>query len=140
MLSLQAEKPEILSSLRKLQISDLEKAERILEMVGIETVAYLRSLTNEIRPPAKPGGNTRRAHPGHWADVTGQLALSYAWEVVRVSDVEVRLVLSNSAEHAIWLELREGFFVLTGVTESDGPVEQALRRIIPQIAPGWTLA
>ncbi len=111
-------------------------AERILETVGAETVAYLRSLTEEMRPPARKNGPERPAHPGHWADRTGQLALSYAFDVVPTAN-GARLTLSNSAEYAVYLERRNGFYILSGVTDPGGPVETQLRAAVAAIEPTW---
>jgi hypothetical protein len=124
-------------SVAALEEDALRKLELILEAVGASTIAYLRSLTSEMRPPARGKDEYRRAHPGHWADVTGQLANSYSYEVERRGDDEVVLILRNDAEHAIYLEAREGFFVLSGVADPGGPVEQAIRRVVPIVAPGW---
>jgi hypothetical protein len=136
--------------------------EDVAEAVGALTIAYLRSLTNEMRPPigaqrrmgllglgrgqqgpreaieymSRGKGGPRPAHPGHWADVTGQLALSYSYEVRRTFG-GIELVLKNNAEYAMALEAHDGYFVLTGVTEPGGPAEQALRRAVAEIAPGW---
>ncbi len=116
-----------------------EKIRNLLESVGSEVIAYLRSLTGETRPPARSGGVDRKAHPGGWADVTGMLANSYGFEVLQQNGGWV-LRLFNTAEYAAELEAREGFFVLSGVAEAGGPVEQAIRRVIPIVAPGWTVA
>lgn len=139
MLRLSVSQPDWQQAIRELAISAEEKAKKVLESVGIETVSYLRSLTDEMRPPAKRGEGERQAHPGHWADVTGQLALSYAWDVQGLPGYGARLTLSNSAEYAVYLEARDGFFVLSGVTDPGGPVEQALRQAIAAIAPEWEL-
>lgn len=137
MLSLQAEKPDFGPALAALKVSTKEKSRLLLQAIGIEVIAYLRSLTAELRSPASGRSNMRQAHPGHWADITGQLAGSYSWQVVDMG-LGVALVLRNTAEYAIWLELREGFFVLRGVTEPGGPVQQAIDKVLPQIAPGWS--
>jgi hypothetical protein len=141
-LHLSAVTPEVLEPLLKLQMDEKQKLILILQMVGMQTIAYLRSLTSEMRPPGrKPSGiktGVRRAHPGHWADLSGQLANAYSWEVIDRGN-EVVLVLRNSAEYAMWLELRDGFFVLSGVTEPGGPVMKALEVIVPQVAPGWSV-
>ncbi len=112
----------------------------ILDKIGIETIAFLRSHTSETRPPArKPGGKmtgTRPAHPGGWADVTGDLARAYSYDVSTNSDGVV-LTLRNTMEYAIYLEARDGYFVLSGVTEAGGPVVRALRDVVHEIAPGW---
>lgn len=56
-----------------------------LDAAGFEEVDWLRSHTAEMRPPAvKPNGDLtgpRPAHPGGWADITGQLANSYGHRV-----------------------------------------------------------
>lgn len=158
------------------------KLTETLRAVGIETIAYLRSLIDppEFRPglarsrktgalyqPAvvqRRGGirettgrildhfqgpmplvqhrvsveGSRRAHPGHWADRSGQLALSYASEVVEDGD-SIILVLSNSAEYAVYVEAHDGFFVLSGVLEDGGPVEQAFRAVAARLAPDWEI-
>lgn len=137
-LKLSVMKADTRRAIAALELDAEQKIELILEQIGIETIAYLRSLTNEIRPPASGRSNTRRAHPGHWADVTGQLALGYSYEVERRGG-EVVLILRNTAEHAVYLEAKEGFFVLSGVTEPNGPIEQALQRVVPIVAPGWVV-
>jgi hypothetical protein len=114
----------------------LDAAPVILDAVGAETVAFLRSLTSEMQPPAKPGEPARAAHPGGWADITGQLANAYAWDVSTDGD-GVRLVLSNNMEYAAALDAKDGYFVLSGVTEPGGPVEAALRRVVAMVAPDW---
>lgn len=133
-----AAEPDVVSAIEALQADATDKIEVILQLVGAQTIAYLRSLTEEIRPPAFRGGPMRRAHPGHWADVTGELAREYSWEVERPGD-DVVLVLRNDSGHAVWVEIREGFFVLSGVAEPGGPVEAALKAVIPRVAPGWVV-
>lgn len=59
----------------------LVKVAQMLELTGIETVAFLRSLTGNMQPPRNKGEGPRRAHPGGWADVTGNLANAYSFEV-----------------------------------------------------------
>lgn len=156
------------------KVLDLQTAAvEILKTVGAETVAYLRSVTDEMRPPigahlnataAVEGGYyaleeggfvraqgpkraiaarmtlgsgvPRPAHPGHWADITGHLALSYAFSVVPTWN-GARLTLSNSAEYAVYLERRNGFYVLSGVTDPGGPVETQLRAAVAVIDPTW---
>jgi hypothetical protein len=139
MLRLSIQHGDYVRRIAAVQMDTVEKITLVLEQVGIETIAYLRSLTNEIRPPVKEGDAERRAHPGHWADRSGQLAGAYSWEIERRGRTEMALIFRNTAEHAMWLEVKEGFFVLHGVTEPGGPVQQALKKVIPQIAPGWTV-
>jgi hypothetical protein len=170
-LTLSCSRPDFAQVFARIRGDTQAKLERVLTQVGVETVTYLRSLTEEMRPPVgarqrtradgtesstlgrrqrrgrlrKDGTRGRRtgaretgrqAHPGHWADVTGQLALAYAWTVTRVGSGVV-LVLSNSAEYAAALEARDGYFVLSGVADPGGPVDLALRAAIARVAPDW---
>lgn len=116
------------------------KIYRLLEAIGIKTVAYLRSFTGQTRPPIRGGNAPRPAHPGGWADVSGQLAASYGYIVARTSLTGGwRLVLMNGAEYAAALEARDAFYVLSGVTDRGGPVETALREAVQEVAPDWVV-
>jgi hypothetical protein len=106
----------------------------ILEEVGKQVVAYLQSETAELRPPAETGGAWRHAHPGHWADDTGELARGYTYQVV-LSGFEYQLIFRNNTPYAVYVEMHEGFFVLTGIQEPGGPIDQAFDRVVPIIAP-----
>lgn len=57
---------------------DDEHIERALRGAGREIIEFCTRLTNELRPPVKKGEGPRRAHEGHWSDVTGILASSFA--------------------------------------------------------------
>jgi hypothetical protein len=96
-----------------------EKIRLVMEAVGTETVAYLKGLTQEQRG---------------WATITGELAAGYAFEVTQV-DGGARLTLRNDVDYAIYLEAKHGFFVLSGVLDPGGPVEQALVEVCARIAP-----
>jgi hypothetical protein len=108
----------------------------VLEYIGTQTIAFLRSYTSKTRPPIRQGDPPRRRHPGEWADRSGQLAASYGWEVERLPQGWV-LHLTNTAEYAVALEQRDGYYVLSGVADRGGPVEAALRRAIAIVAPDW---
>lgn len=143
MLTLSINQPAFQAQVRELLERQLLAAEEIavniLTQVGIETVAYLRSLTDEMNPPwPSRKGPERPAHPGHWSDRTGQLAAGYDAAVEKIPG-GARLTLSNFAEYAVYLEARNGYFVLSGVTDPGGPVEEQLRRAVAAIAPGWTV-
>jgi len=58
-----------------------ENAINALDAAGFQYVDFLQSLTLEMRPPVKKGEGPRRAHPGHWADITRNLANSYVHDV-----------------------------------------------------------
>lgn len=105
----------------------VERGRLLLEAAGAETISYLRSLTAEMQPPVRRSEGPRAAHPGHWADITGDLARGYGYAVEK--DAEgATLRLWNGVEYAAALEAKDGYFVLRGVTESGGPLEGALRR------------
>lgn len=137
-LSLSVDRDAIAREIAALHVDTTEKIRLVLEAIGVETIAYLRSLTAELRPPVHRGGPNRHAHPGHWADVTGNLANAYGYAVHVVADGAV-LVLRNTMEYAAALEAKEGYFVLKGVTERDGPIDRALRHALKTIAPDWEL-
>lgn len=103
-----------------------QKAVYAAHVVGSETIAFLRSLTDEMRPPARAGEGPRRAHPGHWADIRGTLSASYSYKV-EATEFGARLTLINTAEYAVYVDLREGFYVLRGVGDVGGPIERILR-------------
>lgn len=120
--------------LEQVKGSTMQKAVRISQVVGIETVMYLRSLTDVMRPPVRKGEGPRQAHPGGWADVTGNLANAYGAEVQSFGD-EVVLLLTNTMEYAAYLEARDAYYVLEGVAADGGPVQQLMERIVARVAP-----
>jgi hypothetical protein len=56
---------------------------RGLEAAGWKIIGYLRSLTSKQQPPIKAGEGWRAAHPGGWADRTGNLNISQRFRVNR---------------------------------------------------------
>jgi hypothetical protein len=125
---------------------DAQNAVRVLNLVGKRTVEYLQSEIGVDAPPAhtsrakwdrrKAG---RPAHPGGWADRSGRLSDGYGYRIV-ITPAGPGLELYNDAAHAHLVEAMDGFFVLTGVTESGGPVDRALRLAIREVAPHWKIA
>lgn len=107
-----------------------KKIPEVLHRVGERTIEILRSFTGE------KNDRGRRMHPGKWADRTGNLSRSYAYEVSR-SGTTWRLTLLNTAPHAHLVEGLGGFFVVRGVADPGGPVSQALRQAVRELAPGW---
>lgn len=134
----------------------------ILDLVGLRTISFLRSLTDKMQPPVgrktyrtkkgvrkrygvegnrkyRPGqGIPRRAHPGGWADITGDLAAGYEYRV-EVGKEGATLVLANPVEYAASLEARDGYFVLSGAADPGGPVEQEIKRLVKKLAPEWEI-
>lgn len=158
--SLQVEEESFREEFASLEMEATTKLLLLLETVGWETVLYLRSHTSETRPPVRAGEPARRAHPGGWADVSGQLANGYRFElyvdgtkVVWSTEGEnpsiqgssrghsggrVSLLFLNGVDYAAELEAMDGYFVLRGVTEPGGPVRRALRSVVSDV-PGWEL-
>lgn len=111
----------------------------VLEVVGTKLDAWARTLTATMRPPTRRGGPFRPAHPSplNWADVSGQLAASYQHEVFHVGEGRWRLEWRNIAEHAVYVEARDGFAVVMGVIEPTGPAAAMIIDAFAQAAPGW---
>jgi hypothetical protein len=103
-----------------------KKAVYAAHILGSELIVFLRSLTDTMRPPARAGEGQRRAHPGGWADVRGTLDLSYSY-TVEETELGAILILVNTANYSIYLELMDGYYVLSGVDEPGGPVDRILR-------------
>jgi len=131
-------KEDILREIETVRIPEMQKVRNVAEMVGRETIAFLRSNTGEMRPPSRAGQPSRRAHPGGWADITGNLALAYDFEIVEEADGWL-IHFRNGMEYAAMLEARDGYFVLRNVTDPGGPVDRALRTAVARIAPDWTV-
>lgn len=109
-----------------------------LEVVGTQLTAWARSHTSALRPPARRSGPWRPAHPSplNWADVKGQLAASYYHQVTPSGD-GWKLDWGNTAEHAVYVEARDGFAVVSGVIEPDGAVVPFLTEALE--AMGFTV-
>jgi hypothetical protein len=133
-VKIEAPPPKLEPIVVRIQRQVMVDTKHVLEAVGEAVVKYLRSLTGEMRPPARFGGGMRPAHPGHWADVTGELAKSYSWHVVQAG-FYYQLEIRNSSGHAAALEAMDGFFVLTGIQEPGGPIDRAFETVIPIVAP-----
>lgn len=145
-------------------LAGMDLLERIFHMVGQETVDYLKSYTDELRPPVRRGASAlsrvqkavtaanraarrrltsvpvgdRPAHPGHWADISHELKNSYGYRVVRTGE-SIQLIIFNTSGHALYVEAMDGYFVLKGITDADGPLFHKLRAILAQNAPGWRI-
>ena len=89
-------KKTVRKNLRQLANSSLpmnrKNTKLALEKACQEEINFLRSKTEELRPPAPRNaagryipvadrGDKRQAHPGGWADISGNLANGYTFEV-----------------------------------------------------------
>lgn len=128
----------VLEAMKEIEADAFIKLRKICDFVGIRTIELLRSYTGKMRPPIRPGEPARKARYGNWADDSGNLARAYAYEIEQ-TPTSISIVFSNAMEYAAALDVKEGFFVLRGVADSGGPVEQMLRRAIAEIAPDMEL-
>lgn len=125
--------------IEELQRDALKRLEPLAQQVGDDVIRYLRELIAERQAPwPDPAGPGRQERRGHWADRSGELARSYRVEVERDSQ-SVRLVLRNDSDHAFWVEVMDGLFVLSGVLEPGGPVDHAFREIAARVAPDFEI-
>lgn len=96
-----------------------------LDAAGNEAVDFARSKTANMRPPVKKGQGPRQAHPGGWADVSGNLAGAYKHDPKQLTEVLFALTMINGMEYGVFLE-RKGFWVLSGLFE--GFLQEAVSR------------
>ncbi|HSB55149.1 MAG TPA: hypothetical protein VLD58_12365 [Gemmatimonadales bacterium] len=133
----------VLEALREIERDTTTKLHQVATYTGIRAVETVKSLTAEMRPPArKPNGEwtgPRRAHPGHWADITGILVNSYYAVATIIRPGQVDLEMGNTASYAQKLEDKDNYWVLEGVAAKGGPVEQALAQAVAALAPDWKL-
>ena len=118
---------EVEAALLSLQRDTEQAVLAALEATGLEAIDHARSLTSTLAPPAKKGEGPRQAHPGGWADVTGQAAASFEQQAEQVSETLFALTVLNAAEHAHYLEAN-GYWVLSGLFE--GFIQELLARHI----------
>lgn len=119
-----------------------ERMEDILEEVGRRVVAYLRSYTGASKEPPRDLSGRKykrkygRLHPGGWVDRTYTMRESFHYEVRRESGHWV-LQIGNTAPHAHLVEAKHGIFVVRGIEEDGGLIEQRLRDVLREVAPEW---
>ncbi|GAB5520337.1 MAG: hypothetical protein RhofKO_25880 [Rhodothermales bacterium] len=117
----------------------LREALDALEVTGQAMVAYLTetSAAFGMQPGLRANAPDRPAHVGGWANVSGDLESSYAYQVL-VQNGRATLRLTNTSGHAIYVEAMEGYFVLQGIADSAGdPAVVRLREEISRRMPGW---
>jgi hypothetical protein len=129
----------LLDELQRDVEKDVEsKLGEVADFVGKYAVEWLRGYTGQLRPPRREGEPLRPARRGGWADENGFLVSEYRYEVSHARG-QVTLTLFNDADFAAELELMEGYFVLSGVTDPGGPIEDALRAALAAIAPEYEI-
>lgn len=106
--------------------------ERFYDKVLGNVVGQLKTEIAETRPPAKKGGPMRHALLGHWASVTGTLARAYRHVVKRVGpgELEPAVINDDPGGYGATLERRATFFVVHGVDDPGGPVDQQMAKAL----------
>lgn len=92
----------------------VQRCRHVAELVANEIVNYARD-TGEYgtQPPAKAGEGKREAHPGGWADITGNLANSIQTRIEQ-DGITVRAIIEATMEYAEKLDAKTGYDVLGG--------------------------
>lgn len=161
-MDLQVDTDEFQKGIAELEADAGRKMVMTMEMIGWETISFLRSLGHGMQKPVRVSEGPRSAHPGGWADISSNLANSYRFEIhaggtrIRWSSIiepstadrgNVKpismfgsmplspqppfvLWFFNDMEYAAALEAKDGYFVLSGVTNAGGEIEQAMRRTL----------
>jgi len=140
----QLESPDLRQFIKNIEQSTDQTVQDILEFVRVDMLRYLKDYTDVMRPPdfrvSYYGGDPkapRPAHPGGWANISKELMKGYKAEVTRNAVGNHVLTIRNDSPAAVFVEAKEGFFVVTGIMEPGGPVDWSLRRAIKRLAPGW---
>lgn len=127
LLSIRTKPADFEAAIRALAPDTEARLLRVLDAVGAATVEWLASRTTEER-----GWVTRRLTPK-------VLAESYSYTVARLEQGGARLTLANTDFTSVFLEAWDGFFVLSGVLDPGGPVEQKLIEVCADIAPEFVV-
>ena len=141
MISISVNNAEFRKKLASRKKSIVEKAVRLVEVSTREGVNYAKSKTGETVPGASvnAAGNyvpvaerrPRKAHPGGWADITGNLANSIQQGEITISTNMVKGTfgvladIDGSMEYAEIMDHRDGIEVLGG---ADVAVKKALKK------------
>lgn len=137
MFTLSARQPDWQQAIKYLAITTEAKVAKVMDSVGSETIKYLQSFIALSHPPGRP--RVGPFHPGGWRDQSKSLSEGYNYTVTPVRG-GTRLAIRNDDQEASYLEHRNGFFVVGGVTDPGGPVETALVAAAAVIAPEWVVA
>lgn len=147
---------EVLDLIQNISNNTTDQVYTILIFVRSDILAFLRSYTNVMRPPryqrkfildknqarvrVDPADITgwRPAHPGGWADVEFDLRDRYYARVDWAGD-GWRLIVGNRSDHAVWVEARDGMFVVEGIMEPGGPVSQSIAKAMKALGLNWKI-
>lgn len=145
---------DLMDMLKQVEAGTTDNVRMVLELVRKDVLYFLKSYTDVQRPPRYQRKFTydatlrrvkvsnadrtgwRPAHPGGWADVSLDLKAKYYTEVTWEQN-GWRLTIGNRSEHAVYVEARDGYFVVHGVLEPNGPVARAIRKAIKELGVQW---
>lgn len=144
--------PDLRQMVRDIELDQDELIREVLTRIGKDLKTFVQSYTNVMRPGdyraqfgvfayltppdrtkvewsafAKWWDIPRPAHPGGWADITGDLRLKYEVSVTKDGEADYTLTLQNTSDHAAFVEARHGFWVVTGVFDPGGRVDSIIR-------------
>lgn len=150
------ESPDLRDLIANLEANTTDTVHAVLEFVRKDVLYFLKSYTDVQRPPRyqrkfvlKEGlyrvkvpnsdrTGWRPAHPGGWADISGDLKKRYYTDLQLVNGAW-RLAVGNRSEHAAYVEAMDGFFVVSGVLEPGGPVARSIRRALTALGVSWRI-
>lgn len=84
--------------------------------VAADMIEHAQDYTGKLRPPVYAGNPPRPAHPGNWADITTVLVQGFTYSV-KWQGHELHFVFGNEVEYALYLEKKEGYWVIGGLYE-----------------------
>lgn len=131
-----AGKMELGNFLSSVRHQVMDNAGEVLHIASELLLKYVKSYTNQLAPPDSQHRNVRHTHPGGWADVSHDLQDKY-FSSVQLEGNAWTMTIGNNSAHAVYVEARDGFLVVHGLTEVGGPVEQAIRRAARLANKGW---
>lgn len=139
-ISFEIDTKEFQANLNKSKLDMVSRASNVVERTAREAVNYARSYKGETSGASvNSAGNyvpvanrvNRKAHPGGWGDITGNLANSIQAGKVKITrstiqaDFGVIVDIEGSLEYAEILDERDGYSVLAG---ADKEAQRALNR------------
>lgn len=147
--------PDVVEMIASIEANSTDTIRAVLEFVRKDVLYFLKSYTNVERPPTgyqrkftldkesrrikvpkSDRTGWRPAHPGGWADISEDLKKKYFTDVQFVEGAW-RLTIGNKSDHAVFVEARDGFFVVHGVLEPGGPVARSILRAIKALGLNW---
>lgn len=152
----QTDNPDLQEMIKSMELQTTDEIRAVLEFVRKDVLYFLKGYTNIERPPRYQrkftyDQNLRRiqvpksdrsgwrpAHPGGWADVSEDLKKKYKTNL-EFTENSWKLTISNDSDHAAYVEAMDGFFVVHGVLEPNGPVAKSIRRALTALGVKWVL-